>query len=216
MGHGPLYDPISWSEQRKKPGPGSNWRDYLTPENIEKAAKNKGIGPAFEKADVSDKAYQDGQNADSAIGLLQQLSKNKKPFFLALGLVKPHLPLNSPIKYWDLYDPAAIQLPAHTSAPENAPGLASTNSGELRAYADIPKSGNLSDDQTRQLMHGYLASVSYIDAQVGRVMAELKRLGLEKNTVVVLWGDHGFKLGDFGQWAKHTNFEIDTRGACRT
>lgn len=211
MYHGALWDDISWSQQRRKPARGSNWRDYQTAENIAIAAENKGIGPAFEIGNVPDNAYADGRNTDSAIELLKQLSNDKKPFFLALGFVKPHLPFNAPKKYWDMYDPAAIELPAHKSAPENSPKLASTTSGELRAYSDIPKKGELSDDQTRQLIHGYRASVSYIDAQIGRVMAELERLGLDKNTVVVLWGDHGFKLGDYGQWAKHTNFEIDTR-----
>lgn len=110
-----------------------------------------------------------------------------------------------------MYNPEAIKLPENNAAPENAPELASTNFGELRAYTNIPKAGKLSDDQTRELIHGYRASVSYMDAQVGRVMAELKKQGLDKNTIVILWGDHGWKLGDYGQWAKHTNFEVDAR-----
>lgn len=209
--HGALWDDISWSQQRKKPARGSNWRDYLTAENKAIAAENKGIGPAFEVGDVSDNAYADGRNTDSAIKLLKQLSKDDKPFFLALGYVKPHLPFNAPKKYWNMYDPATIEVPAHKSAPENSPKQASTTWGELRAYSDIPKKGELSDTQARNLIHGYRACVSYIDSQIGRVMDELEKLGLDKNTIIVLWGDHGFKLGDYGQWAKHTNFEIDTR-----
>lgn len=163
---------------------------------------------ATEAADVPDNGYYDGCIADDAIKMLR---KNKDtPFFLAAGFSKPHLPFNSPKKYWELYDRAKIPVPNRTK-PTGAPSYAFTNWGELRYYTDIPKTGELNDAKTRELIHGYLASVSYVDAQIGRVLKELNDLGLSRNTVVILWGDHGWKLGEFGAWCKHTNFELDTR-----
>jgi arylsulfatase A-like enzyme len=207
--HAGLLDTLSWTQQGHAQEPTSNWRSYVTDENIEIASRNKGAGPAFEMANVPDNAYPDGQIAEKAIQTMRQLKG--KPFFLAVGFFKPHLPFNAPKKYWDLYNPSDFTLPAYTSPPQNAPAMASTGWGELRNYAGLPAEGPVSDEQARQLIHGYHACVSYTDAQIGKVLDELKRLGLDKNTVVVLWGDHGWKLGEYGQWAKHTNFEIDTR-----
>jgi iduronate 2-sulfatase len=207
--HAGLLDNLSWTQQGHAMEPGNNWRAYVTDENKKLASRNKGAGPAFEMANVPDNAYPDGQIAEKAIQTMRQL--NGKPFFMAVGFFKPHLPFNAPKKYWDLYNPADFTLPAHTSPPQNAPAMASTGWGELRNYAGIPAKGPVSDEQARQLIHGYYACVSYTDAQIGKVLDELKQLGLDKNTVVVLWGDHGWKLGEYGQWAKHTNFEIDTR-----
>ena len=205
--HSGLDDAPSWSEPSWHPKTKSV-RGYVLPENIALARNNQTRGPATEIAVVPDEAYEDGMIADKAIETLRAVKD--KPFFLAVGFLKPHLPFNAPKKYWDLYDPGKIQLP-EGEAPEAAPRLALTNFGELRNYADIPKQGPLSQAQAVHLVHGYYACVSYMDAQVGRVMNELKRLGLDKNTMVVLWGDHGFKLGEYGEWCKHTNFEIDTR-----
>lgn len=207
--HAALLDSISWTQQGKRLEPEDNWRAYVRQDSKEKAARNKGGGPAFEMADVPDNAYPDGQIADNAIKALHQIKD--RPFFLAVGFYKPHLPFNAPKKYWDLYDPADFKLPDHRYPPENAPVLASTNFGELRAYYGIPQKGDLTEEQALQLIHGYHACVSYTDAQIGRLLQELKALGLDKNTIVVLWGDHGWKLADYGQWCKHTNFEIDTR-----
>lgn len=207
--HAALLDPVSWTEQGKRLEPEDNWRAYVRQDSKEKAAQNNGGGPAFEIADVPDNAYPDGQITDNAIKALNRIKD--KPFFLAVGFYKPHLPFNAPKKYWDLYDPADFKLPEHRYPPENAPALASTNWGELRAYYGIPAEENLTEEQALQLIHGYHACVSYADAQVGRLLQELKALGLDKNTIVVLWGDHGWKLADYGQWCKHTNFEIDTR-----
>jgi iduronate 2-sulfatase len=81
----------------------------------------------------------------------------------------------------------------------------------LRNYRDLPKQGRLSDDLQRTLIHGYYAAASYMDAQAGRVLDELQRLGLRDNTIVVLWGDHGWHLGDHGMWCKHTNYEQAAR-----
>ena len=206
--HANLLDPISWTRQGQQMEP-ANWRAYVTEANKEIADRNKGAGPAFERADVPDNAYPDGKIAEKAIETLREI-KNK-PFFLAVGFYKPHLPFTAPKKYWDLYQRSDFKIPARQTPPDNAPALASTGWGELRNYADIPAKGPLADEQARNLIHGYHACVSYTDAQIGKVLDELKRLGLEKNTIVVLWGDHGWKLGDYGQWCKHTNFEIDTR-----
>src|SRR5262249_9214300 len=108
------------------------------------------------------------------------------------------------------YDPAKISLAPNPFAPKDAPSYALTDSGEVRSYAGIPQTGPLGDELSRQLKHGYYAAISYMDAQLGRILDELDRLGLAKNTVVVLWGDHGWKLGEHGAWCKHTNFENDT------
>lgn len=209
--HAALLDSISWVTQGQRMEPESNWRAYVLDESNRIANGRNGGGPAFEKAEVPDNAYPDGKIADCAVTSLKKLANTDKPFFLAVGFYKPHLPFNAPKKYWDLYDRSTITLPAHQSLPDNAPELAGTNSGELRAYSGIPKNGNLTREQSVELIHGYRACVSYTDAQVGRLLAELKRTGLDKTTTVVLWGDHGWKLGDYGMWVKHTNFEVDTR-----
>jgi iduronate 2-sulfatase len=163
-------------------------------------------GPAYESADVADNTYSDGAIADAAIAQLRM--DDSRPFFLAVGFKKPHLPFVAPKKYWDLYDPAEIVIPSR-ERPTNAPDPAFTTWGELRAYDGMPERDDCSDDQTRALIHGYRACVSYIDAQLGRVLDELDKQGLRKNTIIVLWGDHGWKLGEYGDWCKHTNFELD-------
>jgi arylsulfatase A-like enzyme len=165
-------------------------------------------GPAFEGADVPDNTFQDGKVAELAISTLQDLIKKKEPFFLAVGFIKPHLPFVSPKKYWDLYDPATIQLAPNKFRPKDAPDYSILSGGELRNYHDIP-AGSIPDDLARQLKHGYYAAVSYMDAQVGKVLDELDRLGLRTNTIVILWGDHGWKLGEHDAWCKHSNVEND-------
>jgi len=137
------------------------------------------------------------------------LKKEGKPFFLAAGFTSPHLPFNAPKKYWDMYDYDTIQRPEHNHFPENAPREAKRRSNELRAYHGIPKEGWLEDDElARTLIHAYYATVSYSDALVGKVLDTLKELELDKNTVVVLLGDHGWSLDDHGMWGKHSNFEV--------
>lgn len=129
-------------------------------------------------------------------------------FFLAVGFVKPHLPFVAPKKYWDLYDPDQIQIPER-KVPGGMPEVALHNFGELRKYHGIPAEGPLDDETSRNLIHGYYASVSMIDAQVGKLLDALEENGLMDNTIIVLWGDHGWKLGDYGGWCKHTNMEMD-------
>jgi arylsulfatase A-like enzyme len=116
----------------------------------------------------------------------------------------------SPKKYWDLYDPAKIPLAPNPFRPKDAPDYAIGDGGELRSYAGVPAGRPLPDEYARQLKHGYYAALSYMDAQVGRVLDELDKLGLRDNTIIILWGDHGWKLGEHAAWCKHTNVENDT------
>jgi arylsulfatase A-like enzyme len=223
IGMGKIYhqnDPRSWSE----PLPPPNYMVWLRPENLEimaqreADAKRHGLtgtklnqasrGPAIEMVDVADEAYPEGQLTDRALAKLREL--RDEPFFLAVGYVRPHLPFNCPKRYWDLYDRATIELPQPEAPPEGAPSIALTSWGELRFYHSIPKRGPVTEEQARELIHGYRACVSYVDAQIGRLLDGLDRLELAHNTIVILWGDHGWKLGDWGMWCKHTNFELDT------
>ncbi|MBS1830798.1 MAG: sulfatase [Acidobacteria bacterium] len=206
-------DPRSWSVPWQVP----NAIDYASPDSARKGVsakrEKKGQpprGPAYEGADVPDNTFKDGKVAELAVKTLQELSAQGKPFFLAVGFAKPHLPFISPKKYWDLYDAAKIQLAPNPYHPKGAPEYALTSSGELRNYAGIPAEGPMPDDLARKLKHGYYAAASYMDAQMGKVLDELERLNLHKNTIVVLWGDHGWKLGEHGEWCKHSNVENDT------
>jgi len=212
-------DAQGWTVEPFRAGtfPKGAWRGrgYLSEEAIrqmEEYGKSnprmQGRGPAFDAADVPDSAYPDGANTVHAMKELNRLKD--KPFFMAFGLYKPHLPFNAPKKYWDMYDRGKIKLADNPYLPKNCPSYAPTNWGELRNYYGIPKKGPCSDDLARQLIHGYCACVTYIDAQVGLLLAELDRLDLRKKTVIILWGDHGWKLGEHGGWSKHTNFELDT------
>ncbi|MCC6124594.1 MAG: sulfatase [Pirellulales bacterium] len=167
-------------------------------------------GPAWEAPDVADNVLTDGKTADKAVELLGDFRKNGKPFFLAVGFLKPHLPFVAPKRYLDLYPPESIRLPGNLFAPKGAPELALTKSGELRNYSDVPDEGPISEELMRKLIRAYRACASFTDAQIGRVLDELDRQGLRENTVVVLWGDHGWHLGEHDIWGKMTNFEIAT------
>lgn len=208
--HHPQDSAQGWSEPAWRPK-GVAW--YQRPENQklheerQKQGKRKAKGPAWESADVPDNAYADGVLAEQAISKLQQLKKQEQPFFLAVGFFKPHLPFIAPQKYWDLYDHDKIQLPENYKVPQDAPEESIHNSGELRAYAGIPRKGPVSEETARNLIHGYYACVSYTDAQIGKLLAELDRLELSDNTIVVLWGDHGWNLGDHTLWCKHSCYE---------
>jgi len=167
-------------------------------------------GPIYESADVPDNTYTDGKVADLAVASLREISKKDQPFFLAVGFIKPHLPWVSPKKYWDMYDPEKIALAPNPYLPKDAPPYAiNPNDGELRSYKGVPPEGLVPPEVQRKLKQAYFAGVSYSDAQIGKVLAELDRLGLRKNTIIVLWGDHGWKLGEHSAWGKHTNVEND-------
>ncbi len=193
-----------WSEKPWRPqGP-----SYKLPESIAASKTTpKGRGPAYESADVKDDFYRDGKLANKAVKDLRRLKEQNEPFFLAVGFFKPHLPFVAPKKYWDLYDPASISLPETYHRPKNAPSQAIHNSGELRAYAGIPKKGPVSDKMALSMIRGYYACVSYTDANIGKLLDELDRLDLADDTIVVLWGDHGWNLGEHTLWCKHSCFE---------
>jgi iduronate 2-sulfatase len=196
-------DPQSWSVPFVVKAPG--WRNYLLDRDT------GGKGNAYEAADVPDNGYPDGKLTDLAVQTLTDLKEKEQPFFLAVGYFKPHLPFNAPKKYWDLYDPSVFDMEEQAPRVKDAPGQAYHEHRELGGYKDMPKNEKVSPEQARALRHGYYACVSYIDAQVGRLLDTLKELGLEDNTIVVLWGDHGFSLGEASRWCKGTNFELDTR-----
>ncbi|MGY8657999.1 MAG: sulfatase [Verrucomicrobiales bacterium] len=206
--------PQGWSEKPLR-GMGAQ---YASPAGIAEAKKASRIqratgvrtgGPSIENGgEVSDDAYNDGMTAKTAIERLKKIAATDKPFFLAVGFTKPHLPFNAPAKYWDLYDRSKIKVPSRDKVID---GLSYDGSGwgELKNYSDIAlKTKKLDDAKTRELIHGYRASVSYMDAQVGRVINALETSGLVQNTIIVLWGDHGYYLGDYGEWCKHTTYEV--------
>tara|TARA_R110002050_G_scaffold147761_1_gene273831 strand:- start:4143 stop:5570 length:1428 start_codon:yes stop_codon:yes gene_type:complete len=200
--------PESWSEAPWNPAAESgSFLDYLTEKNQQIVDSTKGRAYPYEMAAVDDEAYFDGQIAAKTIEDLNRLKKEGKPFFLAAGFLKPHLPFNAPKKYWDLYPPGTISLPDNYYPPQNAPDAAIHNFGELRNYHDVPAEGPVSDEMALELIHGYYACVSYVDAQIGKVLDALEELGLAENTVVILWGDHGWQLGEHSIWCKHANFK---------
>ncbi len=220
VGHGNHEDSASWSVPHWKAKvvayalPESKAKEGLTREEAlfdNKPANDLPKGAAYENADVPDNTYPDGALADEAIERLQAAKQRDVPFFIAVGFVKPHLPFVAPKKYWDLYQRNEFELAALRTPPRGAPAYAPQFGGELRQYKGIPEGGAVPDDLQRTLLHGYYAAMSYMDAQVGRVLQQLDALDLRKDTLIVLWGDHGWHLGDHGMWCKHTNYEQATR-----
>ena len=181
------------------------------PVDNDKPNTSRKAWPAFEVSKKNDDELPDGYTALEAIKRLHDLKTKGSPFFLAVGFLKPHLPFVAPKKYWDLYDPDKIPLPAIGTLPQGAPSFVGHVNGELHNYANVPKENPIPADFAKTLRHGYYACISYTDAQVGRLLDALDKEGLADNTVVVLWGDHGWQLGDHGLWHKHTNFELATR-----
>ncbi len=223
IGHGTYQDEASWSVPH---------HTDLVIEYVDSASKKDGFtreealfsnqraqglprGLAWESPDVADDAYADGRVANRAVNRLRDLkSQPEQPFFLAVGFARPHLPFSVPKKYWDLYDENALPLPQRTSRPEGAPPYAVKYGTEIDQYIPIPTQVTeepFPDSLTRKLIHGYYAGVSYVDVQIGKVLDELQALGLDDNTIVVLWGDHGYMLGDMGMWTKHVNYELANR-----
>lgn len=201
--------PLSWNEMLFDPGKwGTGWNAFFGYADGSNRNAVKGEVKPYEGANVDDEGYPDGLTAKLAVKKLGELSKRDQPFFLGVGFFKPHLPFNSPKKYWDMYDESTIPLTPSPNIPQNTSTASLHESGEFNAYKKGEEKASLakpvSDAYARKLKHAYYAAVSYSDAQVGKVLAELKRLDLDKNTIIVLWGDHGWHLGDDRVWGKHT------------
>jgi arylsulfatase A-like enzyme len=215
----PGDDPQSWSEPAWYHG--EPYRHWFNQESLDYVRRLKALPKAqqpkqlraapFEAADEPDDLYPDGQTALKAIETLKRLKSDGKPFFLGLGFVKPHLPFTCPQKYWDLYPEKSVQLALNAQRPKDAPEPAFHNNYELRSYGTVPENGKIPDTMALKLIRGYRACVSFMDAQLGRVLDELERLGLRESTLIVLWGDHGYHLGENGLFTKMTNFEHGTR-----
>ncbi len=189
----------SWSEQPWRP---TMWiRTALDPASTSQLPGDR-YGRIYEMPDVPDNAYPDGQIADRTIADLRRLKANDKPFFIACGFIRPHLPFYAPNKYWDLYDRSQITIAKNRARPARAP-MGLRGSGEYRNYS-LGEFTDNSDDFHRMMRHGYFASTSYIDAQIGKVLTELDQLDLADSTIVVLWSDHGWNLGEHNFWGKHT------------
>ncbi|WP_199773853.1 sulfatase [Stieleria maiorica] len=210
-GHGNRDDVDSWSTRSWRPKASA----YVLEKNLamrKPDAKGKVRGPATESAEVPDDTYADGLIAEEAVRRLETYTKRTdQPFFLAVGFLKPHLPFVAPKRYWDLYDESKLPMPTVNTAPRDAPSYAGTSFGELRNYSDMPATGEINEATTRHLIHGYYAATSYTDAQIGKLLGALDRLQLADKTIVALWGDHGWHLGDHGMWCKHTNYEQAAR-----
>ncbi len=198
-----------WSEIPWEPHPGFwVWLDPSHSDHSYRGYKYRSettgeMGPAWETLEVDDNAYPTGEVTDKTIQDLHRLAEKKQPFFLAVGYRKPHLPLNAPKKYWDLYEPEEFRLPDNFSGETRWPLALRIRNGELRNYGNIPANGKIPVSDWTRLLHGYYACISYTDEQIGRIMRELEKLDLSENTIVVIVGDHGYFLGEFGIWGKN-------------
>ena len=236
--HNYMPDSVSWDEPDLRPSrylkPDWIGRDgetfYISEEvNNSQAIKRDSLlklrpvryadgwntGPAWEAADVHDTMYYDGAQTALAIRTLTRLASKKQPFFMGLGFFRPHLPFAVPKKYWDLYDPATIPLAENPALPQGSPTFTMNSMYELRHYDGFNHIGHptssyqMGEDTVRTLRQGYYASVSYVDALIGQLINHLIDLDIYDNTIIILWGDHGWKLGDLNSWGKMTNYQID-------
>jgi len=212
--HGP---PDTLKTEHYMPKTGLNTgKYYALPENIKKGgARGRGKEtPPYECADVPDEAYRDGLIAKEAVKIISQQKENDKPFFLAVGFKKPHLPFTAPKKYWDLYEQSEMPLAPNQYHPENSPSYSTTHNS-LARYAGLNYYNSpdhvLPEDYQRKLIHAYAACISYVDAQVGKLITTLKETGKYDNTIIVFISDHGWHLGHQQKWGKTTVFENSTR-----
>lgn len=227
IGHGNLGDPESFevphfsdkvieyaTRDRQSGAPLTREEAYFENRQLD-AIRSLPRGPAFESPDVPDEAYADGRVAKEAISRLQGARDRRlqsgTPFFIAVGFARPHLPFSAPRKYWDLFDPEQLPIPSRRELPAGAPTVAGKRGGEITNYTPVPERGPIEPKLERQLIHGYYASTAFVDAQIGKVIAAIDRLELARDTIIVVWGDHGFHLGDLGIWTKHTNYEQANR-----
>lgn len=224
VGHGNVNDKQSWSVPHwnakvvgyalpeNKAAQGLTREEALFENDNSKPIQSLPKGAVMERADVQDSLYADGLLAERVVERLRYAADHRdEPFFMAVGFVKPHLPFCAPSRYWDMHDPEKFALAEFQQAPVGAPDYAPTKWGELRQYRGIPEKGALDEKLQRELIHGYYAAASYMDAQVGKVLETLEASGLANDTIVVLWGDHGWHLGDHGMWCKHSNYEQAAR-----
>lgn len=203
--HNQLLDPPSWTEEPYLP---PRARRYALPKSLEGAGP-RSKGPSIERADVEDAAYRDGLVTERAVAFLED--PGDAPFFLALGFYKPHLPLAAPTGDFDEHPLEGVAAPLHADPPRDAPPFALLSSGELEQYRDVPNDGVLAEKQARELIQAYRACVTFVDRQVGEVLQALERSGAAKNTIVVIWSDHGWYLGEHGRWAKGGVAELGLR-----
>ena len=228
--HGGIDDEPSWSEGGEPVDPaivnrGSNARPAPAAPRRERDPDESEGEPPVRAADEGERrransdrivvlegdgeSHGDYRTATRAIGYLERY--RDKPFFLAVGFVKPHSPPTAPRKLFDLYDPARVRLPVDF-APRPAPPPGFPEPSVPRRNADLFIGRDASPEQAREMTRAYWASTSFMDAQVGRVLDALERFGLQENTVVVFWGDHGYHLGEKGKWSKaYSLFEVGTR-----
>lgn len=206
-------DPASWSQPEFIPGQPI----YAAPENegkdpvINRYDPANKVNPLFEGADVPDTGYRDGLIAAATVAALGARPKSQ-PFFIMCGFHKPHTPFNAPKRYWDLYEPSDIPLAENQFVPRNAPAKYVWHpSRYVRSFGGIPDEGPFSSDLQREIKHAYWACISYVDALIGQVLDELDRQGVADNTIVALWSDHGYQLGEHDLWSKHTTFETSTK-----
>jgi len=204
-----MYDPPSWSEDPLYDyGRPHHWR-YASPENLAVEAHKR---TATEGEDVPDNTFVDGLVCVAAEEALDRFAESQQPFFLGVGFRKPHLPFVAPKRYWDFYDRNEIPERPSASHPEGAPEYATRTWNEIEGYTDIAKQlDQISEEKIRELRHGYYACISYVDALLGRLLDKLEENDLANNTVVCLWGDHGFHLGEQGLWTKANNYELSAR-----
>jgi iduronate 2-sulfatase len=218
---GPGVDPDNWTEW-VVPAKGAEYANSESFEAQKEAqatrpprARGNHRGPSTEASRADDDFHYDGQRANLGREYIQKLTKSDKPFFLAIGFTKPHLPFIAPEKYWNLYNRKDFSMPENLGVPPGYPDYARNSfAGEIHSYSDVPLKASpkeFSNELNHRLIHGYHASVSYTDRNIGLLLDALEASGAVENTIVVIWADHGWKLGDHSSWCKHTNFECDTR-----
>ena len=192
-------------------------RDSLLKLKPVRYADGWNTGPAWEAADVHDTLYYDGAQVEMAKRTLSRIAKSDEPFYMGFGFFRPHLPFAVPKRYWDMYDPDQMPLASNPNIPEEAPSLTMNSMYELRHYDGFKHIGHptsdyrMSEDTVRTLRQGYYASVSYVDALIGDLLDHLKKIDIYDNTIIIIWGDHGWKLGDHNSWGKMTNYNIDLK-----
>lgn len=208
VGTGKIYDFRCVDDKKTMDVP--SWSQPFHQQNYKKV-KFKDVKQVVLAPDVKDTELIDGQIAKTGVELLRELGKQDAPFFLAVGFKKPHLPWVAPKKYWDLYQRESLPLAKHSGGIENASGYLIHDSSEYRGYEGAPKTGPISEGHQRAALHGYYACTSFIDNQIGKLTDELEKLGLADDTAIVIWGDHGFHLGDHSMWGKHSALEQAAR-----